>query len=80
MNFDFSDAGGYEYFEKDGNHIFTMAQWYPRLCMYNDVTGWQNQQFTGRESLQCFGDFKVKWRFRQIMLWVLQGVKNYEKC
>ena len=63
MNFfDFSDArGGYEFFESDGNHIFTIAQWYPRLCMYNDVVGWQNHQFTGRgEFTVCFGDFKVE--------------------
>lgn len=63
MNFyDFSDArGGYELFEEDGSHIFTVAQWYPRLCMYNDVTGWQNQQFTGRgEFTVCFGDFRVE--------------------
>ncbi len=59
--FKFQDArGGYEFFEEDGNHIFTMAQWYPRLCMYNDVYGWQNHQFTGRgEFTVCFGDFKV---------------------
>ncbi|HEY0356370.1 MAG TPA: M1 family peptidase, partial [Flavisolibacter sp.] len=40
--------GGYEYFAEDGNHIFTIAQWYPRLCVYTDYTGWQNKQFTGR--------------------------------
>jgi hypothetical protein len=59
--FKFQDArGGYEFFEEDGNHIFTIAQWYPRLCMYNDVYGWQNHQFTGRgEFTVCFGDFKV---------------------
>jgi hypothetical protein len=28
--------GGFEYFPEDGNHIFTMAQWYPRLCVYSD--------------------------------------------
>lgn len=63
MNFmDFGGGrGGYEYFAEDGNHIFTMAQWYPRLCMYNDVYGWQNHQFTGRgEFTLCFGDFKVQ--------------------
>ncbi len=63
MNFyDFANArGGYEYFNEDGNHIFTMAQWYPRLCMYNDVLGWQNHQFTGRgEFTLCFGDFHVE--------------------
>jgi hypothetical protein len=60
--FNFQDArGGYEFFEEDGNHIFTMAQWYPRLCMYNDVYGWQNHQFTGRgEFTVCFGDFHVE--------------------
>jgi hypothetical protein len=61
-NIDFHDSrGGYEYFPEDGNHIFTIAQWYPRLCMYNDVLGWQNHQFTGRgEFTVCFGDFDVE--------------------
>ncbi len=53
--------GGYEYFEKDGNYIYTIVQWYPRLCMFNDVTGWQNKQFTGRgEFALTFGNFVVK--------------------
>jgi Peptidase family M1 domain len=52
--------GGYEYFPEDGNYIFTMSQWYPRLCMYSDDQGWQNHQFTGRgEFTVCFGNFKV---------------------
>ena len=38
--------GGYEYFPEDGNHLFTMSQFYPRLCVYSDFKGWQNQQFT----------------------------------
>lgn len=53
--------GGYEFFPEDGNHLFTMAQWYPRLCMYSDEQGWQNQQFTGRgEFTLSFGNFKVQ--------------------
>jgi hypothetical protein len=53
--------GGYEYFPEDGNHLFTMAQWYPRLCKYSDDQGWQNHQFTGRgEFTLCFGNFKVQ--------------------
>jgi hypothetical protein len=53
--------GGYEYFPEDGNHIFTMTQWYPRLCVYSDFQGWQNKQFTGRgEFALAFGNFKVK--------------------
>lgn len=52
--------GGYEYFEEDGNHLFTMTQWYPRMCVYSDFKGWQNNQFTGRgEFALTFGDFKV---------------------
>ncbi len=53
--------GGYEYFPEDGNHLFTIAQWYPRLCVYSDFQGWQNQQFTGRgEFALTFGNFFVQ--------------------
>jgi hypothetical protein len=52
--------GGYEYFPEDGNYLFTMAQWYPRLCVYSDFQGWQNHQFTGRgEFALTFGNYKV---------------------
>jgi hypothetical protein len=52
--------GGYELFPEDGNYLFTMSQWYPRLCVYNDYQGWQNQQFAGRgEFTLTFGNFKV---------------------
>jgi hypothetical protein len=52
--------GGYEYFPEDGNNLFTMAQWYPRLCVYSDFKGWQHHQFTGRgEFALTFGNFKV---------------------
>jgi hypothetical protein len=53
--------GGCEYFEGDGNYTFTMAQWYPRMCVYNDYGGWNNKQFTGRgEFALTFGNFKVR--------------------
>lgn len=53
--------GGYEYFPEDGNYLFTMTQWYPRLCVYSDFQGWQNHQFTGRgEFSLTFGNFKVQ--------------------
>src|SRR5215207_441458 len=53
--------GGYEYFAEDGNYLFTIAQWYPRLCVYSDAVGWQNHQFTGRgEFALTFGNFKVQ--------------------
>ncbi len=51
---------GYEYFEKDKNYLYTVAQFFPRMCVYNDVTGWQNKQFLGRgEFTLPFGDYEV---------------------
>lgn len=53
--------GGYEHFEEDGNNLYTMAQWYPRVCVYSDFQGWQNHQFTGRgEFALTFGNFNVQ--------------------
>jgi hypothetical protein len=53
--------GGYEFFPEDGNYLFTMSQWYPRLCVYSDFQGWQNHQFTGRgEFALTFGNFNVQ--------------------
>lgn len=52
--------GGYETLE-DGNNLFTMAQWFPRLCVYSDFQGWQNHQFTGRgEFALVFGNYNVQ--------------------
>ena len=59
--FKYGGRGGYEYFPEDGNYLFTITQWYPRLCVYSDFHGWQNHQFTGRgEFALTFGNFKVQ--------------------
>ena len=51
---------GYEYFENEGNSIYTIAQFFPRMAVYNEVEGWQNKQFLGRgEFALPFGDYKV---------------------
>ena len=51
---------GYEYFEEDSNYLYTIAQFYPRMAVYNEVEGWQHKQFLGRgEFTLPFGDFKV---------------------
>jgi hypothetical protein len=51
---------GYEYFAKDDNRLYVIAQFYPRMCVYNDVEGWQNKQFLGRgEFTVPFGNYKV---------------------
>ena len=52
--------GGYEFFPEDGNHVFTVTQWYPRMCVYSDYQGWNNKQFTGRgEFALVFGNYEV---------------------
>ena len=51
---------GYEYFEENDNKIYVMAQFYPRMAVYNDVEGWQNSQFWGRDEFALpFGNFDV---------------------
>lgn len=51
---------GYEFFEEEGNYLYTIAQFFPRMCVYNDETGWQNKQFLGSgEFTLPFGDYEV---------------------
>ena len=51
---------GYEYFPKDGNALYIIAQFFPRMAVYSDVYGWQNKQFLGRgEFTLSFGDYDV---------------------
>ncbi|SCY71414.1 M1 family metallopeptidase [Flavobacterium caeni] len=55
-----SGRSGYEHFEKDGNNVYILAQFYPRMAVYNDVEGWQNMQFWGSgEFALPFGNFEV---------------------
>ncbi len=51
---------GMEYFPKDGNYLYIIAQWFPRMCVYDDVVGWQNKQFLGQgEFTLTFGNYTV---------------------
>lgn len=51
---------GYEAFEGDGNTIYELAQWFPRMAAYTDVNGWQNKQFIRRGEFTLeFGDYRV---------------------
>jgi len=50
---------GYEPFE-EGNNVYVIAQFFPRMCKYYDVYGWQNKQFLGRGEFTLeFGDYDV---------------------
>lgn len=57
----FGQRSGMEYFPEDGNYIYTIAQFFPRMCVYDDYEGWQNKQFLGRSEFTLpFGDYKVR--------------------
>ncbi len=51
---------GYEVFKPDGNALYVVAQWFPRLAAYTDYAGWQHKQYlgTGEFTLE-FGDYDV---------------------
>lgn len=51
----------FEYFPEDGNYSYVIAQWFPRMCVYDDYQGWQNKQFLGQgEFALPFGNYSVK--------------------
>ena len=51
---------GYEHFTENGNNNYVIAQFFPRLCVYDNVEGWQNDQFWGRSEFALeFGDYTV---------------------
>lgn len=53
--------GGYEFFEKDKNYIYEIAQWFPRMAAYTDYTGWQHHQFLGSGEFTLeLGDYDVR--------------------
>lgn len=57
----FGQRSGMEFFPEDGNHVYTIAQFFPRMCVYDDYQGWQNKQFLGKgEFALPFGDYKVR--------------------
>ncbi|MEN8139331.1 MAG: M1 family metallopeptidase, partial [Bacteroidota bacterium] len=56
----YGGRSGYEPFE-DANNIYVIAQWFPRMAVYNDREGWQTSQFLGAgEFALVFGDYDVK--------------------
>lgn len=58
---DYYGRSGYEYFEEDDNYNYFIAHWFPRMCVYDDVNGWQNKQFIGSgEFALVFGDYEVE--------------------
>jgi hypothetical protein len=54
---------GYEHFAdegENGNTIYALAQWFPRLVAYTDYEGWTNKEFLGSGEFTLeFGDYEV---------------------
>ena len=52
---------GFEFYEKDGNCVFAIAQFFPRMTVYNETEGWQHKQFLGSSEFALpFGNYVVK--------------------
>jgi hypothetical protein len=45
----------------DGSTIYEVAQWYPRLAVYDDVRGWNTEQYLGQGEFYLeYGHFDVR--------------------
>ncbi len=52
---------GYEWFADEGNALYTIAQFYPRMAVYSDDMGWNHKQFLGAGEFSLpFGNYDVK--------------------
>lgn len=81
INNSVEDGGrsGFELFP-DGNKNYTIAQFFPRLCVYDNVEGWQNMQFWGRSEWALeFGDYDVKITVPEDHILDATGVLQNEK-
>lgn len=57
----FGGRAGYEYFPRDNNYLYEIAQWFPRMVAYTDYQGWQTHQFLGAGEFTLeFGDYLVR--------------------
>ncbi|QBQ42273.1 M1 family peptidase [Sphingobacterium psychroaquaticum] len=41
--------------------IYTIAQWYPRVCVYDDILGWNTEPYTGPGEFYLeYGDYDIE--------------------
>jgi hypothetical protein len=46
--------------ETKNGKVFTIAQWYPRMCVYDDIMGWNTLPYTGPGEFYLeYGDFDI---------------------
>ena len=50
-----------DYVETRNGKIYEIAQWYPRMCVYDDRQGWNTLPFLGSGEFYCeYGDFDYR--------------------
>ncbi len=44
----------------DNGKVYTVAQWYPRMCVYDDLNAWNTLPYTGQGEFYLeYGDFNI---------------------
>lgn len=53
-----SFGGRTDFFPTKNGRIYEIAQWYPRMCVYDDLRGWNTLPYLGSGEFYCeYGDF-----------------------
>jgi peptidase M1-like protein len=61
--------------EIDGSTVYEVAQWYPRLAVYDDVRGWNTEQYLGQGEFYLeYGSFDVSLTVPTDMIVAATGV------
>lgn len=51
-------GGRTDFFTTQNGKIYEIAQWYPRMCVYDDLNGWNTLPFIGTGEFYCeYGNF-----------------------
>ncbi|HET6654758.1 MAG TPA: M1 family metallopeptidase [Gammaproteobacteria bacterium] len=50
-------GGRTDWYQTKNGNVFEVAQWYPRMAVYDDLRGWNTLPFTNNEFYLDYGDF-----------------------
>ena len=60
-----SDPQGWGRILLDDGWVYEIAQWYPRMAVLDDVTGWNNLPYLGAGEFYCeYGDFELEFEVK----------------
>ncbi len=73
-------GGRTDYFQTKNGKIYEIAQWYPRMCVYDNIEGWNTLPFLGSGEFYCeYGDFDYTVTVPNDMIVVGSGELQNEK-